>query len=57
MIISLESALPPRPPPAPSFFVAVFHQASAIVEKDEVSCHGNATQNSKLIQNKCFAKS
>ena len=28
-------------------FVAVFYQASAIAEKDEVSCHGNATQNSK----------
>ena len=31
----------------PSFFVAVFYQASSIAEKDEVSCHGNATQNSK----------
>ena len=31
----------------PSLFVVVFYQASAIAEKDEVSCHGNATQNSK----------
>ena len=32
-------------PPSP--FVAVSYQALAIAEKDEVSCHGNATQNSK----------
>ena len=31
----------------PSLFVAVFYQASVIAEKDEVSCHGNTTQNSK----------
>ena len=31
----------------PSLFVAVFYQASAIAEKDEVPCYGNATQNSK----------
>ena len=31
----------------PSLFVAVLYQASAIAEKDDVSCHGNATQNSK----------
>ena len=31
----------------PIFFVAVVYQASAIAEKDEVSCHGNATQNSR----------
>ena len=30
-----------------SLFVAVFYQASAIAEKDEVSCHGDATRNSK----------
>ena len=32
---------------SPSLFVAVFYQASAIAEKDEASCHRNATQNSK----------
>ena len=26
-----------------SHFVAVFYQASAIAEKDEVSCHGNVS--------------
>ena len=31
----------------PSLFVTVCYQASAIAEKDEVSCHGNVTQNSK----------
>ena len=31
----------------PSLFVAVFYQASAIAEKEEVSCNGNGTQNSK----------
>ena len=31
----------------PSLFVEVFYQASAIAEKDEVPCYGNATQNSK----------
>ena len=36
---------PATDPPSP--FVAVFHQTSAIAEKDEVSCYGNATQNSK----------
>ena len=36
---------PASDPPSP--FVAVFYQASAIAEEDEVSCHGNATQNSK----------
>ena len=37
---------PASGPPSP--FVAVFYQALAIAEKDEVLCHGNATQNSKL---------
>ena len=32
-------------PPSP--FAAVFYQALAIAEKDEVSCHGIATRNSK----------
>ena len=40
----------------PSLFVAVFYQASAIAEKDEVSCHGNATQNSKSYFQKMFCK-
>ena len=31
----------------PSSFVAVFYQVSKIAKKDEVSCYGNATQNSK----------
>ena len=31
----------------PSLFAAVFYQASAIAEKNKVSYHGNATQNSK----------
>ena len=31
----------------PSLFAAVFYQAAAIAKKDEVSCYGNATQNSK----------
>ena len=35
-------------PPSP--FVAVFYQASAIAEKDKLSCHRYTTQNSKL----CF---
>ena len=41
----IQVSNPPSSPPR--LFVAVFYQASAIAEKDEVSCHGNATQNSK----------
>ena len=32
-------------PPSP--FVTVFYLASAIAEKDEISCHENTTKNSK----------
>ena len=41
----IQVSNPASGPPSP--FVAVFYQASAIAEKAEVSCHGNAIQNSK----------
>ena len=41
----IQVSNPESGPPSP--FVAVFYQASAIAEKDEVSCHGDATRNSK----------
>ena len=41
----IQVSNPASGPPNP--FAAVFYQALAIAEKDEVLCHGNANQNSK----------
>ena len=41
----IQISNPASGPPSP--FVTVFYLASAIAEKDEVSCHGNTTKNSK----------
>ena len=41
----IKASVPASDTPSP--FVAVFYQAWAIIEKDDASCHGHATQNSK----------